>query len=327
MNNRHPLQKTHIDKMLEVSPQSNPLYYDLTEKSAVLDISNYGRLRLTGNDSLDLMNRLTTNQIDNLRINTGVFTVLTSNKGRIIDLLYIHREDNEKLLVITSPNNQVSVTEWIDFYTFTEDVRISDISDKTKFFSIVGPNCEIAAEKFFADSKDFTIFNSSIFGLPCTNLLANNDLPQELIQSMSTNFSDPDILDFIRIERFVPLMNIDFSENNNPLEAGLKKFISFSKGCYIGQEVIARLDSYSKVQRLLVGLEWCGDIEIEKGSILYLDGIEIGNVTSSAFNRSETGGIGLGFLKKPHAHKNSIVVGTNLQGISTKIKVTHIPDL
>ena len=95
--------------MMKNSQTAHRLYNDLTKKSAVLDISEYGRLYLTGNDSLDLINRLTTNQIDTLPINAGLFTVLTSNKGRIKDLLYIFRETSEKLLLITSPNNQTNV--------------------------------------------------------------------------------------------------------------------------------------------------------------------------------------------------------------------------
>jgi len=303
------------------------LYNDLTKKSAVLDISEYGRLYLTGNDSLDLINRLTTNQIDTLPINAGLFTVLTSSKGRIKDLLYIFRETSEKLLLITSPNNQTNVAEWIDFYTFSEDAKVSNISDETKLVSIIGPNSESDSKEFISATENITIFNSSIFGLPCTNFLVPNKLQSKLIQLVQSDFPGDNLLDLIRIERFVPLMNRDFSEQNNPLEAGLKKYISFSKGCYIGQEVIARLDAYDKVQRLLVGLEWDEDLQMEPGSTLSLEGIQIGNITSSVTSESKTGGIGLGFVKKSFAYQNSIVLGINSQGTSTKIKVTNIPDL
>lgn len=312
---------------MKTSQTANRLYNDLTKKSAVLDISEYGRLYLTGNDSLDLINRLTTNQIDTLPINAGLFTVLTSNKGRIKDLLYIFRETSEKLLLITSPNNQTNVAEWIDFYTFSEDVKVSNISDETKLVSIIGPNSESDSKEFISATENITTFNSSIFGLPCTNFLVPNKLQSKLIQLVQADLPGGNLLDLIRIERFVPLMNRDFSEQNNPLEAGLKKYISFSKGCYIGQEVIARLDAYDKVQRLLVGLEWDEDLQMEPGSALSLEGIQIGNITSSVTSESKIGGIGLGFVKKSFACQNSIVLGINSQGNSTKIKVTNIPDL
>ena len=313
--------------MLKTPKIFSSLYKDLTEKSALLDISEYGRLNLTGADTLDLMNRLSTNQIEGLAIKTGLFTVLTSNKGRIKDLLYIYRQDEEKLLLITSPNNQTDVAEWIDFYTFSEDVEINDISDQTKLLSIIGPQCEVAAKELKVDSKNLTIFDSNIFGLPCKNILIPNEQHTELLQSAGITFPNKNLLDLIRIQRFVPLMNKDFSEQNNPLEAGLKHYISFSKGCYIGQEVIARLDAYDKVQKLLVGLEWQKDIQLEPGSTLSVEGVQIGNITSSVTVEPNPGGIGLGFVKKPFANQNSIVLGTNSQGNSSKIKVTNIPDL
>lgn len=310
--------------MLKNPPKISQIYNDLTKKSAILDISEYGRITLAGTDALDLMNRLTTNQLDHLAINSGLFTVLTSNKGRIKDLLYIFRQDEKKLLLITSPHNQTNVAEWIDFYTFSEDAEINEISAETKLISIVGPKCEMASKEFLTDMEKFTVFNSSIFGLPCTNFLIPNDHKSDLPQS-ATKLPDSSLLELIRLERFVPLMNKDFGEQNNPLEAGLKNYISFSKGCYIGQEVIARLDAYNKVQKLLVGLKWDEDIQMETGSSLSCDGTHIGNITSSLTFKS--GGVGMGYLKKSYATPNSILLGTNSIGISTKIKISNIPDL
>ena len=68
----------------------------------------------------------------------------------------------------------------------------------------------------------------------------------------------------------------------NPLEAGLKEFVSFTKGCYVGQEVVARLDTYDKVQKRLVGLQWDADSAPERGAKLVLDGKQVGVVTSAA---------------------------------------------
>ena len=312
--------------MFKNPPKISQIYNDITKKSAILDISEYGRITLTGTDALDLINRLTTNQLEHLEINSGCFTVLTSNKGRIKDLLYLFRQDEKKLLLITSPGNQTNVAEWIDFYTFSEDVEINEISAETKFISIVGPKCEMASKEFSADreKEKFTVFNSSIFGLPCTNFLIPNDHNSDLPQS-ATKLPDNSLLELIRLERFVPLMNKDFGEHNNPLEAGLKNYISFSKGCYIGQEVIARLDAYNKVQKLLVGLKWDEEIQMETGSSISCDGIDIGNITSSLTFKS--GGIGMGYIKKSYATPNSVLLGTNSTGISTKIKISYIPDL
>ena len=102
-----------------------------------MDRSDVGRLLLTGDDALDLLNRLSTNELATLEVGAGAATVLTTNKGRIVDLLHVHRSE-DRLVVFTSPDNQQRVAEWIDFYTFVEDVAVEDVTGETAMLSLTG---------------------------------------------------------------------------------------------------------------------------------------------------------------------------------------------
>ena len=130
------------------------------------------------------------------------------------------------------------------------------------------------------------------------------------------------LFDHIRISNKVPIAGFDLTEDVNPLEAGLLDLIDFEKGCYIGQEVIARLDTYDKVQRSLVGFSQTGltnDVQrIEIGDDILSDdsGRRIGWVTSVAQRPRTNELIGLAYLRKTHTQPGSVVTtseGSNLR--------------
>ena len=103
------------------APQS--LTSRLQTETFQFDMSHFGRLTVSGSDAIDLLNRLSTNDLEQLAPGQGMSSVLTTNKGRIIDLLHVLHRD-EDLLVLTSPGTQQKVADWIEFYTFIEDVSV-----------------------------------------------------------------------------------------------------------------------------------------------------------------------------------------------------------
>jgi len=115
-----------------------------------------------------------------------------------------------------------------------------------------------------------------------------------------------DALDLVRIENGGLAIGAELSEDYNPLEAGLKNFISFNKGCYIGQEVVARLDTYDKVQKHLVLLSWDSGEAVSAGATLYSEGKKVGTITSAAQGISGTGE-GLGYLRNAQAEGGTVI--------------------
>ena len=276
----------------------------LSTDTAVFDVSSSGRLIVRGDDALDLLNRLSTNDLELMRPGDGMATVLTTNKGRIIDLLRVlHLGDH--LLMLTSPGTQDRVVEWIDFYTFAEDITVTDIAPDTSQFLFVGDRAgNVLSEAGFGawdlpeplshtttDVGDGVpvIIRADLGSIPAWEVIVprGQDIPADGIENLGAT-----ALETLRIEQGIPAFPSELNESHNPLEANLKPHVNFNKGCYIGQEVVARLNTYDRVQRFLCQLVVEDTITLEPGSALTVDGANAGEVTSSI------PGLALAYLRK-----------------------------
>ena len=247
-------------------------YRALTSGVALVDRSDAGRLLLTGDDALDLLNRLSTNELATLEVGGGAATVLTTNKGRIVDLLHVHQRE-DRLVVFTSPENQRRVAEWIDFYTFVEDVVVEDVTAETAMLSLTGLESTKFLDEFMdgqasslatyarlsAHISDVTaeVYRSDFLGPPSFDIVVDAEHRDSLFGVLADNGATPagaNVIEALRVQRGIPAFAKELTEDYNPHEANLVHHVSFSKGCYIGQEVIARLQTYKKVSKYLVGL-------------------------------------------------------------------------
>lgn len=301
------------------APSAPPIQHEydaLTKAVALLDRSDVGRLSLTGEDALDLIDRLSTNALQDLEPGQGAHTVLTSNKGRIVDVLFVLQEA-DSLLVLTGPGNQDKVSEWIDFYTIIEDVATRDVTGETTMLSLAGPDAQSTVRALLGTQSQppeiheavsaviggvlAKIIRTDFIGAPAYDLVVGKtDGPQlrDALQETGAEPVGPDAVEALRVELGVPAFGKELGEAYNPLEAGLLPLISFTKGCYIGQEVVARLNTYDKVKKRLVGLRWNADSPPEAGSPLLLDGKQAGVMTTAAKSPRFEGEIGLGYVKK-----------------------------
>lgn len=298
-------------------------YKVATERVGLLDRSYVGRLKVRGRDGSDLLNRLSTNNLDDLVVSSGMYTVLTSNKGRIIDLLFVLLMDGH-LMVLTSPESRQRVIEWIDFYTFSEDVIIDDQTEETPMLALVGPNAASLLDRLTDQDVsslsrhysmqthivgvDVTIIRTDFANIPGYDLIISaHHAPyiwEELLHKGETEGIQPvglQTLELVRIENGVPSFGKELGEKFNPLEAGLLEFVSFNKGCYIGQEVVTRLNTYMKVQKHLVGLSWEPTYVPASNTDLFHLGTKVGQITSAATSMRLNKGIGLGYVKGDQA--------------------------
>ena len=236
-----------------------------TEQAAVYP-DDSGILLLTGEDARDLLNRLSTNLIDpDAPAGEVAVTVLTSDRGRIVDLVcVIHRGDHQ--LLLTSPGQQRNVTDFLDKYTIMEDLEVEDVTEKTSLLRLTGPG---AADILGRVSDDGVLVVEPPADpddperAPTRYLLADD--PEDAtrisadLQAAGAASISAQTAEALRIAQARPAHGSEMSDTYNPLEAGLIGAIDFHKGCYIGQEVIARLDTYHKVQKYLVSLSFDAD--------------------------------------------------------------------
>lgn len=170
------------------------------------------------------------------------------------------------------------------------------------------------------------------WNLPCYSILLKSetgDFAKEFTQRNGI-VGDNLLFQTVRIEQGVPWPGLDLTADINPLEAGLEKFISFQKGCYIGQEVIARLDTYRKVKAHLRGVlfdypEPAGSPGIFKAD----DGTEAGYLTSDCFSQTIGKRIGMGYIKTASGlTKLHYVNRDNMDGgMVTIIPLDQLPDM
>lgn len=316
--------------------------YNAAKTSAAWSIARqFGVLRLSGSDSLDLLNRLSTNRLDTLIGGQGRQTVLTNEKGRIIDVLTVFAVQNE-ILALTSPYKQREVAAWIKKYIVMDDVRVYDKTENYRFVEILGPAASMIVQQMIGGdsvlnmpmsgyitikvgSVETMLFRapsvaetSYIFMLPAntdlSEILARGDSVRTPFRCQTRNLSEilargdlPEATaaDFhvLRVESGLPIADCELTADFNPLEAGLVHIIDFKKGCYIGQEVIARLDSYNKVQKRIMG--FVSTSEIKPSSDIHFDGKNVGRITSST-DSPEFGHIALGYIRGDAASAGAV---------------------
>jgi folate-binding protein YgfZ len=279
-------------------------------------------LKFEGNDRLDLINRLSTNEVNSLEKFRGIRTILTSDKGRIIDILTLFNF-GDFVFSLCSAGNSGKVISHLDKYTIMDDFRAVNMTGTHEAVLFFGKEAGTFSKELFGrnvtalERNDFVIHSEDMRDALVTR---NDDLfggvyfiyavedkeywDRRLFSEVNTSkFSFSEVSEFEyeaeRIEKGIPAFGKELTESVNPLECGLNNYVSFTKGCYIGQEVVARLDAYDKISKHLVGIKAGEDIspdETGTGLKIYSDGKECGFTTSAAY--SETlGYLGLGFVK------------------------------
>ena len=300
-------------------------YRAATAGAAVYE-SKAGRLKLTGADARDLLNRLSTNLVDpNAPAGAVTATVLTSDRGRIVDLVYVaHCGDHQ--LLLTGAGQQDNVTAFLDKYTIMEDIEVEDITDGTALLALTGPAAGAivsAVAGGLADDGAQVIAlpgnpegeGEGADGPPRYRILApaaGGGAAMRRLQAAGAVLISAAAAETLRIARGRPQYGAEMGDAYNPLEAGLIGAIDFHKGCYIGQEVIARLDTYRKVQKYLVALRFDAGAGVAADLVgaRLLDGAgkAMGLVTSATVLPPDDGGdggaaggggavIGLGYVR------------------------------
>lgn len=293
-------------------------YDALTKGVGLVERSHLGRLKVGGADAIDLLDRLSTNKLDGMLVGEVEGTVLTTNKGRIIDLLFVVRQDDH-LLVVTGPETRQRVAEWIDFYTFIEDVVVEDVSERTAMLTVAGQKVEEALPQLsdmpLSDSAQLTIcgidalvLHTEMAGIVGYDFIVSTDAAAALREALIDVGAVPvgsHATEILRIGYGFAEYGGELHEDYNPLEAGLKDYISFNKGCYIGQEVVARLNTYDKVQKHLMCLSLDAGDAPELPSALMHEGRQVGTLTSAVEALDGDRAHGLGYVRKAHAQEGA----------------------
>ena len=282
--------------------------------AVVYDSSPLGRLRLTGRTRVDLLQRMSTNDLMSLQPGQGAATIFTTPLARIVDrtLTYVREAD---VLVLTSRDAQAPVSNWLRKHIFfNDDVQVRDASGDYELASIYGPAAGEVASRLagqeVADLKlhawrpapgGWIVARADPIGGDGFHLIAPPDALPGVWQAALAAGAVPigeQAFEVLRIEAGRPRYRRELSEAYIPLEVGLWGDVSFSKGCYTGQEIIARMESRHRLAKQLAGLRAAAPIEA--GAELRADGASVGQVTSTA-TRPDGSWVALAVVKPAHA--------------------------
>ena len=294
---------------------------------ALVDLSHWGRLKISDDDRIRFLHNQSTNDFQRLKPGQGCDTVFVTSTARTIDLATAYVMEDAVLLLV-SPNRRQQLIEWLDRYLFPMDrVELKDVSSESATFSLIGPESDALLKKLgveipigeaYASHQQLTLDELPVrvavgsgLALPGYTLIVPADDAAKLWQTLTAAGAIPTgdrIWEQLRIEQGRPMPERELTEDYNPLEAGLWQTISFSKGCYIGQETIARLNTYKGVKQQLWGVRL--GAPVQAGSVVTVEGEKVGKLTS--FTETERGLFGLAYIR------------TKAGGVGLKVQVAEV---
>lgn len=296
----------------------------LRASAGVLDLSFRGRICLTGADRVRFLNGQVTNNVKDLHAGQGSYAALVTAKGKLQSDLNIFSLPNE-LLLDFEPGLAETVTQRLEKYIIADDVQIVDASSHYGLLSVQGPLAEAVISRLglavtiptqpmnFATINDATLGEIYLMNLPrlgtsgfdlfvpTPSLDAVMDKAIAAAREIGGRAAGWTAFDAARIEAGIPRFSVDMDENNLAPEPGIEaRAISYSKGCYIGQEVIARIRTYGQVAKSLRGLRLADDLKQlpARGEKLFHDGKEVGFITSALTSPALKANIALGYVRK-----------------------------
>ncbi|MBP9865576.1 MAG: hypothetical protein KBC91_04135 [Candidatus Omnitrophica bacterium] len=230
----------------------------LTQSAALTDQSHRGKVKVTGSESVSFLNRMLTNDLNAVSAGQGQRTFLLSAQGKCLADFRAFRAP-DFILLDTEPGLAPDAIKLLDRFIITDDVRLEDITFSTLHLSLEGPQAEnfrTALQIKFPHAALFSLpQNASLSGYPALHLWLPADQTRdaaEILPSLKIPYAAHTAFNTIRLERKVPRFKIDFDETWFLNETGLEDTAaSETKGCYPGQEVVARIKTYKKVEQRL----------------------------------------------------------------------------
>ncbi len=305
--------------------------------SVLIDRSVEGRFELLDRDRLDLLHRMSTNDFTTLQPGEGRATVLTTALARIIDRLIVYNR-GETALAICGVERVATVRGWLQRHIFFQDkVKTRDVSAETCQFGLFGLTAGTVAEQIapgasklplhhfmevtFADVSSLIARSFPMAGDGYTIIAPaaeREKLETALLNLESVQPGDENAYEQLRIEAAIPLSGHELTEDYIPLEAGLWDAVSFKKGCYIGQEIIARMESRNKLAKTLVALRMAESVPV--GTELHSGDRKVGSITSLAV--LPTGSVvALGYIKTDAVDTPLVAAPEGTEAVAAEVQI------
>ncbi|MEX1018547.1 MAG: glycine cleavage T C-terminal barrel domain-containing protein [Litorilinea sp.] len=287
--------------------------YTALGQAAWLDRTHYGQLRLSGADRVDFLQRMTTNHIARLQPGQAAVTVLTSPTARIMFVFTVLCRADDLILLPAGPHQldalakhlrgQIFFMDKVTVHEMPEYTRIRVVGAQAaqRLATVHAPVAELPDGAFIEHSAGI-LLNQQALDLPGYEALVTglsiSSLRYELQIIGIPDISDAAAYTARRVELGRPAAPTELNDGYNPLEAGLAWTCAENKGCYTGQEIIARQITYDKVTRTLVGVQ--SPTPLTPGAKITIDGKQAGTVTTAAYSPALQSHLALAVVRRPH---------------------------
>jgi len=287
---------------------------------ALIDLSHRGLLQFTGPDRLSYLQGMLSNDLKALKPFDGQYATVLTQQGKVIADVRVLCSLNSFYLDFWEYLKE-RILEHLNRYLVADEVEIADRSDEYAILSLQGPRAEALLRSLAGDAELPTkpqqhvmanideaaicVVRQSHTGEPGFDLIAPKvsllKIAKKLTEvgkQFSAAWIGEEAQNVLRVEAGIPRFGIDFTEDNLLLEVDIEHAVSFSKGCYLGQEVVERIRSRGHVNRKLCGLLLEGHDAAKAGDRLFAGEKEIGTVTSSVISPRLKRPTALGYVSK-----------------------------
>ncbi len=256
----------------------------------LLDLTGRGHIRLTGEDRARLLHAMTTQHIQQMQSGEWAYAFFLTAQGKIIaDANVICRENH--FILDTEPETHQLLLVHLERYIIADDATPEDLTARTAVLSVEG------VEDFEVTGNAWKVKGLSATGLPAVRIFAPIEEREDLIRRIGIPVSELEEWNRVRIENAHPRYGPDICDQKIPHETGLMHAVHFTKGCYLGQEIVERVRSRGHVNRRMMQFLVEGAVPPAADTKLTSGGKEYGEITSAAYSPSQGKVVALGYLR------------------------------
>jgi folate-binding protein YgfZ len=299
-------------------------YRQLREECGLLQRDGRGVVLVSGPDAAEYLQGQLTNDVEALEPGEGQYSALLDRKGHMQSDLRVLRPGVEEVLLDCEPGARAAVVRHLQMYAIGREVAVADLSEERSIVSLLGPRAvEIAGTAVLPENA---CESAALGGVECLTagtrdgvdlICASAEAPrlrEALLAAGAVEISEA-ATEILRIEQGVPRFGAEMNAETMPAEAGIvEQAVSFTKGCYIGQETVARLHYKGRPNRHLRGLKLSG--QAAPGALLRLGEKEVGRLGSAAVSPA-LGTIGLAIVRREAEPGAELSVGED--GVTAEV--------
>ncbi|MET0305597.1 MAG: glycine cleavage T C-terminal barrel domain-containing protein [Solirubrobacterales bacterium] len=308
----------------QVAVELDAQYRQLREECGLLDRSERGKLIVSGSEATDYLQGQLTNDVEALAPGEGQYAALLDRKGHMQADMRVLRLSEEEIWIDTEPEAHAAALRHLEMYKIGREAAIADVGSERTILSLIGPrSVEIAGT---AALPEYACETTAVHGVECLAVGTANGIDLIIKPAEAERLRDvllgagavtvgPEAEEILRIEGGTPRFGAEMGTETMPAEAGIvERAVSFTKGCYIGQEPVARLHYKGRPNRHLRGLQLSAPAA--PGSSLRLGEKEVGRVGSSGVSPAR-GPIALAIVRREAEPEAELVVGED--GVTARV--------